>query len=120
MVNHIKKYQPLLLISIAIIMGYPVLNKFFQLNFEAIIGLMCFPFVMSFKREATHPLKWAIASILFILLYLSTGIVTCNYFALGFLIFFVLEKTWGGINWPSIALLFSISPFFNYVIKVTK
>ena len=99
-------------------MGYPVLNKFFQLNFEAIIGLMCFPFVMSFKREATHPLKWAIASILFILLYLSTGIVTCNYFALGFLIFFVLEKTWGGINWPSIALLFSISPFFNYVIKV--
>lgn len=99
-------------------MGYPVLNRFFQLNFEAIIGLMCFPFVVSFKREAKYSLKWAIASIMFIILYLLTGIMTCNYFALGFLVFYILEKTWGTMNWPSIALLLSVSPFFNYIIKV--
>ena len=99
-------------------MGYPVLGKFFKLNFEAIIGLMCFPFVVSFKREARYSFKWAIGSLAFIGLYLLTGIMTCNYFALGFLVFYVLEKTWGSMNWPSIALLFAVSPFFNYIIKV--
>ena len=44
--------------------------------------------------------------------------MTANYFALGFLIFFLLENTFGGINWPSIALLFIVSPFFNYIIQV--
>lgn len=44
--------------------------------------------------------------------------MTCNYFALGFLVFYILEKTWGTMNWPSIALLFAVSPFFNYMIKV--
>ena len=118
MLKFLKKYQPFLLIGLAILLALPVLSKFFQLNFEAIIGIMCFPFVLSFKKQAKYPIKWALISIAFIILYCFTGVMTANYFALGFLIFFLLENTFGGINWPSIALLFIVSPFFNYIIQV--
>ena len=118
MLKFLKKYQPFLLIGLAILLALPVLSKFFQLNFEAIIGIMCFPFVLSFKKQAKCPIKWALISIAFIILYCFTGVMTANYFALGFLIFFLLENTFGGINWPSIALLFIVSPFFNYIIQV--
>lgn len=118
MLKFLKKYQPFLLIGLAILLALPVLSKFFQLNFEAIIGIMCVPFVLSFKKQAKYPIKWALISIAFIILYCFTGVMTANYFALGFLIFFLLENTFGGINWPSIALLFIVSPFFNYIIQV--
>lgn len=114
----ITKHQPFLLIGIALALGFPILSKFFKMNFEAIIGLMCFPFVISFKKETKFKFKWAIVSALFLVLYVLTGIMTANYFAIGFLIFFLLENIWGSVNWPSLALLFAVSPFFNYIIKI--
>ena len=118
MIKTLIKYQPFLLIGLTVLLALPVLSKFFKLNFEAIIGIMCFPFVLSFKKKAKYPIKWALISIAFVILYCLTGVMTANYFALGFLIFFLLENTFGRINWPSIALLFIVSPFFNYIIQV--
>jgi len=118
MIKTLIKYQPFLLIGLTVLLALPVLSKFFKLNFEAIIGIMCFPFVLYFKKKAKHPIKWALISIAFVILYCLTEVITANYFALGFLIFFLLENTFGRINWPSIALLFIISPFFNYIIQI--
>lgn len=118
MIKTLIKYQPFLLIGLTVLLALPVLSKFFKLNFEAIIGIMCFPFVLCFKKKAKHPIKWALISIAFVILYCLTGVMTTNYFALGFLIFFLLENTFGRINWPSIALLFIVSPFFNYIIQI--
>lgn len=116
--SNLFKHQTTFLIALVIACALPILVQFFKLNFEAIIGLMCFPFVLTSNGNLCKSHRFVWVTVIFVALYFFTGIMTAIYFAAGFLIFYVLEQTKGKVKWPALALLFIISPFFNYIVKL--
>ena len=111
MTTNLKIFLPsILVLFIGFIQAAVVINGFSVLNFELILGVICFPFVLSFT-EKSNKISWRyfIWGGVFLILYILLGINSLAFFAAGFNVFFILENTIGKIN-PDVVFL-SSEPF---------
>jgi exosortase N len=118
-------------------LGY-IVSQFMVLEFEIILGILCFPFVLNFqlirhgrlwqnqkeqgniKGESKTYWRYFIWGAVFLMLYSLLGITSLAYFSAGLAVFFVLESTIGKVNHSAWIYLGITSPFFDFISKLVS
>jgi exosortase N len=107
------------LILLGLLSGGLVMDKFLKLNFDILLGIICFPFVITFQQsEKKLEYKYIIWGSLFLILYGWLGILSFAFFSLGCYFLVILNNFIGKTNHSAWILWIVISPFFNFMAKV--
>ncbi len=124
--KRLKTLRPQLLLLMAIGLSIVpfayVINNFLSVNFEVVLGVICFPFVFTFvrtsgKTEPRSEWKYLLLGGMFLGFYLGLGVNTLAFFAAGFGILYLTENSIGKLSNVVWVYLFTTSPFFQFIVN---
>jgi exosortase N len=115
------------LLGLALLALSYIVGQFMVLEFEIILGMLCFPFVLNFRQARKKQQNIALApntywryliwGVVFFTLYALFGITSSAFYAGGLAVFFILENVIGKVNSNGWIYLGITSPFFDFISK---
>lgn len=116
--NIFEKYKLFLLPALAAILSIYLLKDYFLPGIQIILGIMVAPFVFKVQKNS-YSNRYAILSVMFMLLFYFLQVHILLYFSLGCLILYTIESNIGRVGVLPFLFLLCVSPALHYLINVS-
>ncbi len=107
-----------LLIVIATLSSFQNLAFYLKFDYGFMISLLLMPFVLYIKHKRVFSVRYALASIVFLVAYPLLKVQFCYFFAYAFFVLFIIENTIGRLNNLPFFLVVLLSPMAFFVFQV--
>lgn len=112
-----KHVFPIVLLLIIGILSASRIYEYTKFDFNMILFLLVLPFIIN-KRNTNTSIRYGVASIVLLIIFLIFKLTTIYYFAIVCSLFYIYESNYGKLTNIPILLLLIISPVTNNISKV--
>lgn len=112
------RYKDLLLPALALAAGVYVLNGYFVPGIQIALAMLMAPFVFRVKMPGSYSWHYAIAAVIFLVLYYYLTVTVLLFLSAGCMLLFSISCRHGRLGVLPFLFLISISPALKYAVSV--
>ena len=106
------------LLLVGLLVSFQNLAYYVRINLAFSLMMMCLPVVCRVVKPGEYSWRYGILSLLMLAAYPYLKIQSCFFMGFGFFVLFVIESTWGKLNYLPVVLMAAASPTFSFFSRV--
>lgn len=113
-----RKIAAISTIFLLTLAAYGILRNYLIADFNLWLGLIFFPIILYIKDNENTSNRFGYISLAILALYAFIPVATLFYLSYGFAVLFIIENSFGKINYGSVLLVFIIGSITRYFINI--